>query len=167
MICLPLYSFCFPFSPIDTETIRPAALLIYVLRCALLNPSSSRPSLSLPAIHSSTIGYLYRGSIPTALQSILLGAGGNLALSEFVWLRKITRGLSKMRKRDAEKRKRQRERRKAANYLRNSENVSQDIANSTMDAKGVLFSAIEPISLHGLEISNCCIWLSTRSHICI
>jgi len=62
-----------------------------------------------------------------------------------------------MKKRDAEKRKRQRERRKAANYLRNSENGSQDIANSTMDAKGVLFSAIEPISLHGLEISNCCI----------
>jgi len=41
MICLPLYSFCFPFSPIDTETIRPAALWIYVPLRALLNPSSS------------------------------------------------------------------------------------------------------------------------------
>jgi len=84
-----------------------------------------------------------------------------------VWLRKTTRGLSKIKKRDVEKLKRQRERRKAANHLHNSEHGSEDIANSTMDAKGVLFSAIEPISLHGLEISNCCIWLSTRSHICI
>jgi len=63
-------------------------------------------------------------------------------LNEFVWLRKTTRGLSKMKKRDAEKRKRQREQRKAANHLHNSEHVSEDIANSTMDAKGVLFSAI-------------------------
>ena len=57
-------------------------------------------------------------------------------MSEFVWLQKTTRGLSKMKKRDAEKRKRQRERRKAA------EHGSEDIANSTMDAKDVLFSAI-------------------------
>jgi len=63
-------------------------------------------------------------------------------LSEFVWLRKTTRGLSKMKKRDAEKRKRQRELRKSANHLHNSEHRSEDIANSTMDAKGVLFSAI-------------------------
>jgi len=48
MICLPLYSFCFPFSLIDTETIRPATLWIYVPRCALLNPSSSLPDF-LPA----------------------------------------------------------------------------------------------------------------------
>jgi len=47
-----------------------------------------------------------------------------------------------MKKREAEKRKRQRERRKAANHLHNSEHASEDIANSTMDAKGVLFSAI-------------------------
>jgi len=47
-----------------------------------------------------------------------------------------------MRKRDAERHKRQRERRKAANYLHNSEHGSEDIANSTMDAEGVLFSAI-------------------------
>jgi len=52
------------------------------------------------------------------------------------------RGLSKMKKRDAEKGKRRRERRKAANHLHNSEHGSQDIANSTMDAKGVSFSAI-------------------------
>jgi len=52
------------------------------------------------------------------------------------------RGLSQMKKRDAEKRKRQRERRKAANHLHNSEHGSEDIANSTMDAKAVLFSAI-------------------------
>jgi len=63
-------------------------------------------------------------------------------MSEFVWLRKTTRGLTKMKKRDAEKRKRQRERTKAANHLHNSEHASEDIANSTMDAKGVLFSAI-------------------------
>jgi len=63
-------------------------------------------------------------------------------LSKFVWLRKTTRGLSKMKKRDAEKRKRQRERRKAVNHLHNSEHGSEDIANSTMDAKGLLFSAI-------------------------
>ena len=48
----------------------------------------------------------------------------------------------KNEERDAEKRKRQRERRKAANHLHNSEHRSEDIANSTMDAKGVLFSAI-------------------------
>jgi len=63
-------------------------------------------------------------------------------MSEFVWLRKTTRGLSKMKKRDAQKRKRQRERRKAANHLHNTEHGSEDIENSTMDAKGVLFSAI-------------------------
>ena len=63
-------------------------------------------------------------------------------MSEFVWLRKTTRELLKMKKRDAEKRKRQRERRKAANPLHNSEPGSEDIANSTMDAKGVLFSTI-------------------------
>jgi len=63
-------------------------------------------------------------------------------LSEFVWLRKTPRGLSKMKKRVAEKRKEQRERRKAANHLHNSEHGSGGIANSTMDAKGVLFSAI-------------------------
>ena len=63
-------------------------------------------------------------------------------MSEFVWLRKTTRGLSKMKKSDAEKGKRQHERRNAANHLHNSEHGSEDIANSTMDAKGVLFSAI-------------------------
>jgi len=47
-----------------------------------------------------------------------------------------------MKKRNAEKRKRQRERRKAVNHLHNSEHGSEDIANSTMDAKGVLLSAI-------------------------
>jgi len=47
-----------------------------------------------------------------------------------------------MKKRDVEKRKRRRERRKAANHLHNSEHESEDIANSTMDAEGVLFSAI-------------------------
>jgi len=47
-----------------------------------------------------------------------------------------------MKKRDAEKRKRRRERTKAANHLHNSEHGSEDIANSTMDVKGVLFSAI-------------------------
>jgi len=52
------------------------------------------------------------------------------------------RGLSKMKKRDAEKRKPQRQRRKAANHLYNSEHRSEDIANSSMNAKGVLFSAI-------------------------
>jgi len=63
-------------------------------------------------------------------------------LSEFVSRRKTTRGLSKMKKRDEERRNRQRERRKAANHLHNSEHRSEDIANSTMDAKGVLFSAV-------------------------
>jgi len=47
-----------------------------------------------------------------------------------------------MKIREAEKRKHQRERRKAVNHLHNSEHGSEDIANSTMDAKGVLFSAI-------------------------
>jgi len=47
-----------------------------------------------------------------------------------------------MKKSDAEKGKRQHERRNAANHLHNSEHGSEDIANSTMDAKGVLFSAI-------------------------
>jgi len=47
-----------------------------------------------------------------------------------------------MKKRDEEKCKRQRERRKAANHLHNSEHGSEDIANSTIDAKGMLFSAI-------------------------
>jgi len=47
-----------------------------------------------------------------------------------------------MKKRDAEKRKGQHEPRKAANPLHNSEHGSEDIANSPMDAKGVLFSAI-------------------------
>jgi len=59
-----------------------------------------------------------------------------------VWLRKTTSGLSKMKKRDAEKRKRQRERIEAANHVHNSEHGSEDIANSTMDGKGVSFSAI-------------------------
>jgi len=59
-----------------------------------------------------------------------------------VWLQKTTRGLSKMKKRDAEKGRRQCKRRKAANLLHNSEHGSEDIANSTIDAKGVLFSAI-------------------------
>jgi len=63
-------------------------------------------------------------------------------LSEFVWLRKTTRGLSKMKKRDAEKCKPHRERRKAANHLHNCEHASEDIVNSTIEAKGVLFSAI-------------------------
>jgi len=52
------------------------------------------------------------------------------------------RGLSKMKKREVEERKRQCERRKAANPLHNCGHRSEDIANSTMDAKGVLFSAI-------------------------
>ena len=65
-----------------------------------------------------------------------------VALGEFVWRRKTRRGLSKMKKRDAEKRKRQRERRNAANPLHHSELGSEDIANSTMNTKGVLFSAI-------------------------
>jgi len=47
-----------------------------------------------------------------------------------------------MKKRNTEKRKRQHELRKAANHLHNSQHGSADIANSTMDAKGVLFSAI-------------------------
>jgi len=47
-----------------------------------------------------------------------------------------------MKKRDAEKRKRQCQRTKAGNHLDNSEHGSEDIANSTTDAKGVLFSAI-------------------------
>jgi len=47
-----------------------------------------------------------------------------------------------MKKRDAEKRKGLRERRKAANHLHNSEHGSEDIANSTMDAKNLLFSTI-------------------------
>jgi len=47
-----------------------------------------------------------------------------------------------MKKRDAEKRKRQRVRSKAANHLHRSEHGNEDIANSTMDAKGVLFSAL-------------------------
>jgi len=47
-----------------------------------------------------------------------------------------------MKKRHGEKRKRQRERRKAANHLNHSEHGSEDIANSTMDAKGALFSDI-------------------------
>jgi len=47
-----------------------------------------------------------------------------------------------MKKSDAEKRKGQRERRKAPIHLHNSEHGSEDIANSTMDAKGVSFSAI-------------------------
>ena len=61
---------------------------------------------------------------------------------EFGGLRTTKRGLSKMKKRDAEKRKWQREQRIAANHLHNSEQGSEYIANSTMDAKGVLFSAI-------------------------
>jgi len=47
-----------------------------------------------------------------------------------------------MKKRDAEKCKPHRERRKAANYLLNFEHAREDIANSTIDAKGLLFSAI-------------------------
>jgi len=47
-----------------------------------------------------------------------------------------------MKRGDVAKRKQQRERRKAANHLHNSEHGSEDIANSTMDTKGVLFSAI-------------------------
>jgi len=42
-----------------------------------------------------------------------------------------------MKKRDAEKRKREDERRKGANDRHNSEHRSEDIANSTLDAKGV------------------------------
>jgi len=72
-----------------------------------------------------------------------------------------------MKERDAEKCKLQRERRTAANHRLNAEHGREDIANSTIDAKGVLFSAIELISLHVLQISNCCIQLSTWSHICI
>ena len=48
----------------------------------------------------------------------------------------------KNKEEDAEKGTRHRERRKAANHLHNSEHGSEDIANSTMDAKGVLFSAV-------------------------
>jgi len=51
-------------------------------------------------------------------------------------------GLSKMKKRDADKSKWQREGRKAVNRLHNSEHGSEDIPNPTMDAKGMLFSAI-------------------------
>jgi len=47
-----------------------------------------------------------------------------------------------MKRRDAGKRKRQRERRKVANHLHNSEHGIEDIANSTIYAKGLLFSAI-------------------------
>jgi len=47
-----------------------------------------------------------------------------------------------MKKRDVVKRKRQRECRIAANHVHSSECGSEDIANSTMDGKGVLFSAI-------------------------
>jgi len=47
-----------------------------------------------------------------------------------------------MKKRYAEKRKRQHERRNAANHLHSSEHGSEDIANSPIDAKRVLFSAI-------------------------
>jgi len=47
-----------------------------------------------------------------------------------------------MKKRDSEKHKRQRECRKDVNHIHNSEHGSDDIANSTRDAKGVLFSAI-------------------------
>jgi len=68
--------------------------------------------------------------------------GGKLALSEFVWLQKTMREQSKRRKRGAEKPKRQREQRKAANHLHKSEHGSEDIANSTIDANGVLFTAI-------------------------
>ena len=59
-----------------------------------------------------------------------------------MWLRKTMTGLSKMKKRDADKSKWQREGRKAVNRLHNSEHGSEDIPNPTMDAKGVLFSAI-------------------------
>jgi len=76
-------------------------------------------------------------------------------LSEFGWLRKTTRVLSKMKKRDAEKHKRQRKQRKAVNHLHNCEHSRKDIANSSMDAKGVLLSTIEPHCLQGVEISNC------------
>jgi len=47
-----------------------------------------------------------------------------------------------MKKRDAENGKQQHERRKAANHLHHSEHGSEDIANSTMDVKSMLFSAI-------------------------
>jgi len=47
-----------------------------------------------------------------------------------------------MKRRDAEKSKRQPEQRKAANHLHNSEYGCEDIANSPMNGKGVLFSAI-------------------------
>jgi len=47
-----------------------------------------------------------------------------------------------MKNRDTEKRKRQREQRNTANHLHNSEHRSKDIANSPIDGKGVLFSAI-------------------------
>jgi len=42
-----------------------------------------------------------------------------------------------MKKRGAEKSKRQRERSKSANHLDNCEHGTQDIANSTRDAKDV------------------------------
>ena len=63
-------------------------------------------------------------------------------MSEFAWLRKTTRGLSNMKNSDAEKRKRQCEQRKATNDLHNSQHGSEDSASSTMDARGVLCSAI-------------------------
>jgi len=68
--------------------------------------------------------------------------GGKLDLSEFVWLRKTTSGLFKMKKRDADKRKWQCEQTKGPNDVHNSEHGKQDIANSNMDAQGVLFFAI-------------------------
>jgi len=60
MSCLPLYSFYSPFSPIDTEIIRPPALWIYIPRWALLTqvppcPSSSPPKSLLPP---STLAHL-------------------------------------------------------------------------------------------------------------
>jgi len=55
---------------------------------------------------------------------------------------KTTRWLSKMKKKDAVKHKRQCESRQALNHLHNSEHGSEDIANCTMDAKGVLFATI-------------------------
>jgi len=147
VICLPLYCFGFSFShrhrnhsPRHPLNLCPA--LHSLEPKFLLARVPPHPSLTLPTIHWSTFGYVYRHSIPAALRSIVLSAGGKLALSEFVWLRKTTRGLSKVKKRDAEKCKRQRKPRKAANHLHNSENGSEDSANSTMDAKGMLFSAI-------------------------
>jgi len=55
------------------------------------------PSLTFPAPNSTSFQYLYQRSVPMVLDSILLWAGWKVDLSEFVWLGKTTRRLSKWR----------------------------------------------------------------------